>query len=145
MGRGMFGFGEKMGVGEFSPRTHHLRGKHFLPKLGRKPGEKSGEGVLGLMRNYSSTLPLFNVAIFFFGKCYIHFFLILSVCLSFFFFLFLPKYVAGSFFSFSFSFLPGMFRFKFFFPFNFNFWFIRLCYVLFFSPYILFFLLVLRM
>ena len=65
------------------------------------------------MRNYSFTLPLFNVAIFFFfffWKCYIGLFLILSFCLSFFFFLFLPKYVTVSFFSFYFSFLPSILR-----------------------------------
>ena len=44
-GRGVFGWGqggcgEKMGVGEFSPQVHHLKGKNFLLNLGRKLDRK---------------------------------------------------------------------------------------------------------
>ena len=51
--------GERMGVGEFSPRAHDLgeNSTSFLPKVGERTKQKSGEGV-GLMENYLFALPL---------------------------------------------------------------------------------------
>ena len=75
------GEGEKMGVGGFV-LGQHLRGKSFLPNLGRKQfspqfgekiGDKSGEGVL-MMGNYPFALPLFIYLFFIF------FFLFCLVC-----------------------------------------------------------------
>ena len=40
------------------------------PQFGKKNREKSGEGV-GLMGNYPSALPLFNVAFFFFPSSFL--------------------------------------------------------------------------
>ena len=136
----MFGLGKKMGVGEFSPWTHHLRGKHFLPRLGRKSERRVGrEHVWWEITHLTSP---YLMLLFFFSPKMLHLLFSYSLFLYFFFFffffLFLPKYCYCLFLFCQVSYVLS------FFSFNFYFCFIRLCYVLFFPLIYYFFLLVLR-
>ena len=102
--------GRKWGWGVFSSDPSFKR-KIFSFQIKKKIRKKSDEGV-GLMRNYSFILPLFNVAIFFFLEN------VTSTFFLFFLFVFL---------SFSSCFRPSMLLS---FSFLFIFLFCQVCYVL---------------